>query len=640
MRDTAENMRRKRIEDQAVKALYRSPNKPQPLFGALSSLDPDRSIQPAQSPLRSFSTVRDFAQPLSANRSPGRNSFTSALSPSRRATTPDIDRLQRRLDHAEDEILLREESCKVCGMVFIKSSPAAEDAIREHYRSHATPNPRSCPQEGCLENLEDRSLYPSHLAVIKHISGHEGLFQQCSKPGCYCPLGLLTPKQCDEHIKLHPNTSFDRTRMRESSHESLRETATRTNPTEDYEEPKPKSNDSMSHKPGEHAERLRCDKCHHIMNELSDAGRAAHAKDCKTSVENFETIMIRPDKAMFGLDQDYISSRYQKAATKRKGKATQRPTQAATDDDTSTTPPKSKGRAVRPTTKATARGSRTPQPSTLQTVAEEASTKQTAANNKAIPKASVAAAATNRSGSAAPAVASTATRATRSGSAPASLAITPNPPPAPPKRGRTPGPSTTAAAAKPKPARKPRATKAEPADARDRGTGTSIPNPAGEVSTNAAPTPAQIKTRKPRAKKAKPENDNTATAEDDADPPPPPKKRVRKTPAAKKRTEIPDSEESATKAETTEGNNDDQPAPKAATAARKPRAKAKAKGKGREVDDGAAVPFGDMDAADLGEEDGGETPAATAAAGKRKRKATVKAKEEDEGAGKRARRKK
>lgn len=129
MRETAEDMRRKRIENQAVKALYRRPSKP--LFGALPSFDDDRGFQSAQSPLQSFSTaIGGFTQSLPANRSPGRNFFVAALSPSRRSATPDVDRLRRRLDHAEDEILLREESCKVCGMVFIKSSPAAEDAVK------------------------------------------------------------------------------------------------------------------------------------------------------------------------------------------------------------------------------------------------------------------------------------------------------------------------------------------------------------------------------------------------------------------------------------------------------------------------------------------------------------------------------
>ncbi|KAI4176006.1 MAG: hypothetical protein LQ343_001288 [Gyalolechia ehrenbergii] len=203
MRETAKNMRRKKIQDQAVQVLYQSPR--QPLFGAVSGPDADRSIQRAQSPFPPFSTARGgFTQPLSANRSPGRNYFAEALSPSKRSTTPDIERLRQRLERAEDEILFREESCKVCGIVFVKSSPAAEDT------------------------------------------------------------------QCDEHLRLHPNTTFERTLIQEPGQETVRESATQTDPKQDYEEPKPKSNDSLNDKPGEHSIRLCCDKCYHVMNDLNE----------------------------------------------------------------------------------------------------------------------------------------------------------------------------------------------------------------------------------------------------------------------------------------------------------------------------------------------------------------------------------
>ncbi|KAL9026063.1 MAG: hypothetical protein Q9196_005217 [Gyalolechia fulgens] len=132
MRETAENMRRKRIHDQAVKVLYQNPR--QSPFGAVSGPNVDRSIQRAQSPFAPFSTARGgFTQPLSANRSPGRNYSAEALSPSKRSSTLEIERLRHRLARAEDEILLREECCKVCGMVFVKSSPAAEDAVRASF---------------------------------------------------------------------------------------------------------------------------------------------------------------------------------------------------------------------------------------------------------------------------------------------------------------------------------------------------------------------------------------------------------------------------------------------------------------------------------------------------------------------------
>ncbi|KAL8937324.1 MAG: hypothetical protein Q9216_004482 [Gyalolechia sp. 2 TL-2023] len=633
MRETAENMRRKRIQDQAVRVLYQRPT--QPLFGAISDADADRSVQRAQSPFPPFSTARGgFAQSLSANRSPGRNYFAEALSPSKRSGTPDIERLRQRLERAEDEILFREESCKVCGMVFVKSSPAAEDAIREHYRSHAAPAQRSCPQEGCPENLEDRILYPSHQA------GNHSTYIK--------PRGTLS----------------------EVHQEMVRETATQTDPAQDFEEPKPNSNDSLNDKPGEHSKRLCCDKCNHIMNDLSEMGRAAHAKDCRTSVENFETITIRPGKAMFGLNQDYISNKYQKTETKRKGKAQRQnavvETPAETpqgEDNTPASPSKTKGRTIRLTSKRTVRRGVDPQPSTLPTVTEEVSAEMTT-THEAAPKAPATTTTSKpRSGSLTPAAApsyrvikSTTSRATRSGSAPASLAITAHPPsapPTPPKRGRkgkTPAPSTAAAEPKTKPARKPRATKAKP----DAGTGASTLAPIEET-TKAAPPP-QPRPRKPRAKKAKPEDSLPQDEPEQADAAAAiPKKAARKPRAAKgSKTELaadetaPAPKPAARKPRAKKANVEAQ-VPESQGSAKSGGAKAKPKAKAKETSGEAAAERdeeeeGEMDEGEdeegvykekhdegekeqekeAGEQEEEETPAATAVSGTRKRKPTSK----------------
>lgn len=82
--------------------------------------------------------------------------------------------------------------------------------------------------------------------------------------------GLTEIQQCDEHLRLHPNTTFERTLIQEPGQETVRESATQTDPKQDYEEPKPKSNDSLNDKPGEHSIRLCCDKCYHVMNDLNE----------------------------------------------------------------------------------------------------------------------------------------------------------------------------------------------------------------------------------------------------------------------------------------------------------------------------------------------------------------------------------
>ena len=136
MRETAENMRRAKVRNQAVEMLYGNPR--QQFSGSLPVSSTQRGTHRpsvlAQNPISPFSRAGvSYPQLLSANRSPGRNYFAEALSPSR--PTPiysqsDMTLLRQRLNRAENEILMREESCKVCGMVFLKSSTGAEDTVR------------------------------------------------------------------------------------------------------------------------------------------------------------------------------------------------------------------------------------------------------------------------------------------------------------------------------------------------------------------------------------------------------------------------------------------------------------------------------------------------------------------------------
>ncbi|KAL8719416.1 MAG: hypothetical protein Q9225_003581 [Loekoesia sp. 1 TL-2023] len=651
-RETAENMRRAKIRDQAVQIISQNPRRP--FLGAAPASNVDRGVNRSgilnQNPTSPFIRAGGSrVQFPSSTRSPGRNYFAEALSPAKSPQTyshSDMGLLRQRLNRAENEILMREESCKVCGMVFLKSTSGAENTIREHYRSHATPRRRSCPHEGCLEDLEDRNRYPSYQLILQHISSHEGLFQSCSKPHCHCPLELLTPKQFDEHRRLHPNTSFDRTLIQEPSRDTLRETATQTDPQKEFEEPKPRSNDSLNDLPGEHSKRLRCDVCMCIVNELSDWERTAHAQACRTSVENFGEMSMRPGKSKWGTKVLESKQKVTKPRTKgqKRGQSVQ-PETPALDTEATDAPETSQevqGRQTRLTSRKIAGKSGEPQSSlkTLPTVLEVVSAEVTAADN-ATSKTVKTTTSKIRSGSVAPTTSSvqasksTVHRTTRAGSAPATLA-TPTTLTATDisRKGR--GPETTALedtstvptrSSQQKRARKPRAKKPPPdTETPDTGIGPSITTAPTQASAEAS----QPKARKPRAKTTKAE-DTAETPQDQASAGP------SKPPACKpraKKTKVEDDVAPDTEA------TDQQPS----KPARKPRAKktaqveipdsqesatsSKGKGKEEEAEDNttrqASVPgTGGEDAAVPAEE--GEQENAEAGSGKRKRKATAKA---------------
>ncbi|KAL9593848.1 MAG: hypothetical protein Q9219_007357 [cf. Caloplaca sp. 3 TL-2023] len=288
MKETVEAFRQKRILDQAVQVLYQKPKLP--VLGEIPPFSTGREMAdhsiPTDTPLSLFP-----ARTLPTTQPPNDPRF-------------DAESLRRRLNRAENKILLREESCKVCGITFDKSSPAVEAAIREHYRSHAAPPPRSCPLQGCEEDLENRTRYPSYQQYSEHSTLHPTIIYDRTTAPTHHP-------NRDNNIFVQPSSPA----ARRTAITTTTTTTTRANapPTQkEWQEPKPRSNDSMTDIPGEHSKRLVCDICHHIMDELDDKERATHARDCKTSVANFGTLMLRPGKAMAGLDQEMLLRRYKR----------------------------------------------------------------------------------------------------------------------------------------------------------------------------------------------------------------------------------------------------------------------------------------------------------------------------------------
>ncbi|KAL8997142.1 MAG: hypothetical protein Q9169_003525 [Polycauliona sp. 2 TL-2023] len=110
-----------------------------------------------------------------------------------------VGKLRQDLNRAQSEILGREESCRVCGLTFLKRSGGVDldrtKEIEDHYASHVKGGPRMCSFPGCGEDLGD----PTKCKDWSHFN---------------------------EHLILHPNTSHIRTQIPEPP--PRRDSATQT----------------------------------------------------------------------------------------------------------------------------------------------------------------------------------------------------------------------------------------------------------------------------------------------------------------------------------------------------------------------------------------------------------------------------
>ncbi|KAL8859639.1 MAG: hypothetical protein Q9178_003753 [Gyalolechia marmorata] len=171
----------------------------------------------------------------------------------------DMAWMQERLLRAENEILRREEACRVCGFTFLKRS-GGED-----------------------------------LDVVKHISDHGQRI--CHAPNCHCPLWALTHEQLADHLKLHPETSDVRGQVQKAPRKQRRESATQTNADElDPENRyKPKSDDSMIERPTGTLRLLF--KHEHVLTKTTAVEAAPTATDSADKTTSMDTRGGRKRKA-------------------------------------------------------------------------------------------------------------------------------------------------------------------------------------------------------------------------------------------------------------------------------------------------------------------------------------------------------
>ncbi|KAL8773642.1 MAG: hypothetical protein Q9209_001408 [Squamulea sp. 1 TL-2023] len=158
----------------------------------------------------------------------------------------DMGLLQQRLFRAENEILMREEACRL--------------------------------------NLNQD--------VVKHISDHGQRI--CPATNCHCPLWVLTHKQLIDHLKLHPETSNVRNEIQKVPPKLRRESATQTNA--DDLDPRYRyrldSKDSLTELPTGEA-KLWCSKCYQYIHELNEKELEDHAKQCRTTIRDFTPLEVR-----------------------------------------------------------------------------------------------------------------------------------------------------------------------------------------------------------------------------------------------------------------------------------------------------------------------------------------------------------
>ncbi|KAL8749030.1 MAG: hypothetical protein Q9184_006966 [Pyrenodesmia sp. 2 TL-2023] len=236
------------------------------------------------------------------------------LPPARETNAADMGLLRQRLTRAENELLQREHTCRVCGALITQLT---EEVVQEHYRTHASPVRRPCPHEGCDEDLEDRARYPSFQTVLQHVSSHEGEFEKCVYPQCHCPLALLNEQQTQDHMNLHPTASTARQTLQQGRR-LPRSTATQTYPFPYWKEPRPASKESLHLKspPAEQHRKTLCNKCkldvtrlsakvdqihaphpppHRKVSDHDTQNRATHATNCKTTPSKFVEVSSKHD---------------------------------------------------------------------------------------------------------------------------------------------------------------------------------------------------------------------------------------------------------------------------------------------------------------------------------------------------------
>ncbi|KAL8649916.1 MAG: hypothetical protein Q9210_004122 [Variospora velana] len=149
--DTAANMRKKRIETDALNVIAKgavqhvseSPKKATSKKKAPKDQRPPRVVFASSSP--------EIVAIDAARQNAGRNHIEPiAVSPTSHHT--ELGLLRQRLNRAENEILHREHSCRVCGAVFLSTLPNATDQVRNPSDSRINRTLTDDPDSGALCN--------------------------------------------------------------------------------------------------------------------------------------------------------------------------------------------------------------------------------------------------------------------------------------------------------------------------------------------------------------------------------------------------------------------------------------------------------------------------------------------------------
>lgn len=149
--DTAANMRKKRMETDALKVIAK---------GAVQHVSEDPKKAPSkkkgpkdQRPPRvvSSSSSPGIVAIATARLNAGRNHIEPVAMPPTSHYT-ELGLLRQRLNRAENEILHREQSCRVCGAVFLSTLSNAADQVRNPSQSRMNRILTDEPDSGALCN--------------------------------------------------------------------------------------------------------------------------------------------------------------------------------------------------------------------------------------------------------------------------------------------------------------------------------------------------------------------------------------------------------------------------------------------------------------------------------------------------------
>ncbi|KAL8920855.1 MAG: hypothetical protein Q9208_006027 [Pyrenodesmia sp. 3 TL-2023] len=207
------------------------------------------------------------------------------LPPARETSAADMGLLRQRLHRAENELLQREHTCRVCGTLITQLT---EEVVQEHYRTHASPARRPCPHEECDEDLEDRARYPTFQVDTP------------SLPPSYQPnppTDSPAHQQTQDHLNLHPITSTARQGGVQEGRRLPRSTATQTYPFPHWQEPRRTRNEPLHLRspPAERHRKVLCNKCKLDVTRLSQKNRTTHATNCKTTPSKFVEVSSKHD---------------------------------------------------------------------------------------------------------------------------------------------------------------------------------------------------------------------------------------------------------------------------------------------------------------------------------------------------------